>query len=130
MKSSLHILLTGNDEIIHTSLRDYLRNLGHQVEVTRDGYTLLKRISAQNYNLALVDLRIPDINGIELLTKIQQNGQDMRVVLISGTEIMKTLIETLRLDEATILPQSIQPLNFDTERNNGGQTNNLDTKPP
>ena len=130
MKSSLHILLTGNDEIIHTSLRDYLRNLGHQVEVTRDGYTLLKRISAQNYNLALVDLRIPDINGIELLTKIQQNGQDMRVVLISGTEIMKTLIETLRLDEATILPQSIQPLNFDTERNNGGQTNNLDTSHP
>ena len=130
MKSSLHILLTGNDEIIHTSLRDYLRNLGHQVEVTRDGYTLLKRISAQNYNLALVDLRIPDINGIELLTKIQQNGQDMRVVLISGTEIMKTLIETLRLDEATILPQSIQPLNFDTERNNGGQTNNLRTSHP
>ena len=127
MESSMHILLTGNDEIIHTSLRDYLRNLGHQVEVTRDGYTLLKRISAQNYNLVLVDLRIPDINDIELLTKIQQNGQDMRVVLISGTEIMKTLIETLRLDEATILPQSIQPLNFDTERNNRGQTNNLRT---
>ena len=127
MESSMHILLTGNDEIIHTSLRDYLRNLGHQVEVTRDGYTLLKRISAQNYNLVLVDLRIPDINDIELLTKIQQNRQDMRVVLISGTEIMKTLIETLRLDEATILPQSIQPLNFDTERNNRGQTNNLRT---
>ena len=130
MESSMHILLTGNDEIIHTSLRDYLRNLGHQVEVTRDGYTLLKRISAQNYNLVLVDLRIPDINDIELLTKIQQNRQDMRVVLISGTEIMKTLIETLRLDEATILPQSIQPLNFDTERNNGGHTNNLRTSHP
>ena len=125
MKRSLQILLTGNDGIICTRLEDYLQNLGHHVEVARDGDTVLKRISVQNYDLVLVDLRIPDLNGIELLTKIQQHRQDIPVILVSGDEIVKILIRVFRLDTVIFLPRSISLPSFGAGREREEQTDNL-----
>ena len=130
MGSSMQILMTGNNPIICTRVEDYLQNLGHRVEVTRDGDTILKRISTQNYDLALIDLRSPDLNSIELLTKIQEHQENMPVVLISGSEIMKILIKVFRLDTVIFLPRSIQLPSFGTGREKGKQTDNLRINPP
>ena len=130
MESSMRILMTGNNRLICTRVEDYLQNLGHRVEVTRDGDTILKRISTQNYDLALIDLRSPDLNSIELLTKIQEHQQNMPVVLISGSEIMKILIKVFRLDTVIFLPRSIQLASFGTGREKGKQTDNLRINPP
>lgn len=70
MKGSLQILLTNHEEIAHVAVANYLRTLGHQVEVARDGHAALKQINAQHYDLLLVDPHTPDINGIEFLTKV------------------------------------------------------------
>ena len=124
MESSMQILMTGNNRIICTKVEDYLQNLGHQVEVTRDGDTTLERISTQNYDLALIDLRSPDLNSIELLRKIQEHQKNMPVVLISGAEIMKILIKVFRLDTVIFLPRSIQLPGFGAGRKKGKQTDN------
>ena len=116
--------------MIHTSLRDYLRSLGHQVEIIRDGHTLLRRISAQRYDLALIDLRIPDINSTELLTRIQQHRPDTPVVLISGDEVMEALIEVFRLDSRTFVTQSTQSSSVDVERDRERQADNLPISRP
>ena len=125
MESSLQILLTSNDGIIRTRLEDHLRNLGHQVEATRDGNTTLNRIRVQNYDLVLVNLRTPNLNGIELLTKIQKYRQNMPVVLISGKDAMKTLVEAFRLDAAAVPPQPIQFPNGNTAQEKGRRSDEL-----
>lgn len=130
MESSMQILMTGNNRIICTKVEDYLQNLGHQVEVTRDGDTILKRIGTQNYDLALIDLRNPDLNSIELLRKIQEHQEKMPVVLISGSEIMKILIKVFRLDTVIFLPRPIQLPSFGTGQEKRKQTDNLRISPP
>ncbi len=108
MENSLHILLTGDERIICATLKDHLCDLGHQVEVVRDGHTALKKINAQHYDLALVDLCMPGINDIECLAKVQHNRQETPVVLISGNDTVRKVIEAFRLDAGSVLPQSIQ----------------------
>lgn len=116
MESLLHILLTGDERIVRTTLKDYLCNLGHHVEVVCDGHTVLKKVDAQHYDLALVDLRMPGINDIEFLAAVQHNRQETPVVLISGADTVRTLIEAFRLGAVPFLPQSIRDPNF-----NGGR---------
>ena len=119
MENSLHILLTGDERIICGTLKDYLCNLGHQVEVVRDGHTALKKVNAQHYDLALVDLRMPGINDTEFLAKVQHNRQETPVVLVSGADTVRKVIEAFRLEAGTVLPQSIQLPSVNTGHENG-----------
>ena len=116
MENSLHILLTGDKRIVRTTLKDYLCNLGHQVEVVRDGHTALKKINVQHYDLALIDLCMPDINDTKFLASVQHNRRETPVVLISGDDTVRTLIEAFRLGAGSFLPQSIRNPNFNGDR--------------
>ena len=119
MENSLHILLTSDARIICATLKDYLYNLGHQVEIVRDGHTALKKFNAQHYDLALVDLRVPGINDTEFLTKVQHNRHETPVVLISGDDTVRKIIEAFRLDAGSVLPQSIQFSSVNAGHKNG-----------
>lgn len=116
MENSLHILLTGDEGIARTTLKDSLCNLGHQIEVVRDGHTALKKVNAQHYDLALIDLRMPGISDIEFLAKLQHNRQETPVVFISGDNTVRTLIEAFRLGAVPFRPRSVKNSNF-----NGGR---------
>ena len=125
MENSLHILLTGDARIICATLKDYLCNLGHQVEVIRDGHTVLKKVNVQHYDLALVDLRMPGTNDIEFLAKVQHNRQETPVVLISGDDAVRKVIEAFRLDAGGVLPQSMQFPNVNAGHENGRRLGKL-----
>lgn len=116
MESSLHILLTGDERIVRTTLKNHLCNLGHHVEVVRDGHIALKKVDAQHYDLALVDLCMPGINDTEFLAAVQHNRRETPVVLISGDDTVRTLIEAFRVGAVPFLPQSTRNPNF-----NGGR---------
>lgn len=116
MENSLHILLTGDERIVRTTLKNHLCNLGHHVEVVRDGHIALKKINGQHYDLALVDLCMPGINDTEFLAAVQHNRQETPVVLISGDDTVRTLIEAFRVDAVPFLPQPMRNPNF-----NGGR---------
>ena len=125
MENSLYILLTSDARIICATLKDYLCNLGHQVEIVRDGHTALKKVNAQHYDLVLVDLRVPGINDTEFLAKVQHNRQETPVVLISGDDTVRKIIEAFRLDAGSVLPQSIQFPSVNAGHENGRRLGKL-----
>ena len=128
MESSLHILLTADKESTRTTWANHLCVLGHEVESACDGYTALKMIDTQSYDLVLIDLCRSDISDTELLASVLQNQRDTPIVLISGSGAMDTLIETFQLDEGSSLPQSTQFSNFDIGRKNGSQLHKVHRK--
>ena len=130
MENSLHILLTGDERIIRTTLKDYLHNLGHQVEVVCDWHTALKKIGAQHYDLTLVDLRMPGISDIGFLAKVQHDRQETPAVFISGDDTVRTLIEAFRLGAVPFLPRSVKNSNFNGGRDKRKQMDNRSTSQP
>src|SRR5262249_32084766 len=74
-----------------------LPRLGHEVTVCPDGRTAVKSLGKAAFDAAILDLRMPGLNGIEVLDQIKQVSPDTEVVIMTGHASMETAIEAVRL---------------------------------
>ena len=70
--SSLKILLVDDEEVVHKTIGDYLRDSGKIIDNAYDGEDALSKIAENDFDLALVDIRMPGMDGITLLGKISE----------------------------------------------------------
>jgi len=109
----LRILLVDDEEIVHRTISPYLVDSGHQVESAHDAESALKMVEDNDYDLALVDIKMPGMDGLELLGLIQKERPEMAVVIISGHGTMELAIRALRLGADDFLPKPIKLLELD-----------------
>ncbi len=84
MTRSLKILIADDEEIVRMTILEFLENLGHRVDEATDGRRALAAIQSADYDLALVDVRMPGLDGLAFLTASREVRPRLRVVLISG----------------------------------------------
>ena len=113
MEASLEILLADDEEIVHQAIAPYLHDLGHRVDGVYDGSAALKSIEAHDYDLALVDIRMPGIDGLSLLAKLQKIRPEISVVIITGHGNMDMAIQALKLGATDFLTKPIKLLELD-----------------
>ncbi len=113
MTRALHIIIVDDEEIVHTTIGDYLRDVGHRVDSARDGVQALEAIKSRDYDLALVDIRMPRMDGMTLLGEIQKLQPDLSVILVTAHGTMETVIQALRLGAADFLTKPIKFLELD-----------------
>ena len=113
MKRFLKILLADNKEIIHQTTVDYLSDSGHSVDRFHDGDAVLAAIEKQEYDLALIDIRIPNMDGFSLLNSIRDIRLQMPVVVITGYEDMDLALQALRLGAVDFLMKPVKLLELD-----------------
>ena len=113
VKRSLRVLLVDDEPIIHETIGDYLAELGHAVDGVRDGSSGIKAIEEGDYDLALVDIRMPGMDGLSLLARVQETQPELSIVIITGHGDMETAIQALRLGAADFLPKPIKLLDLD-----------------
>lgn len=109
----LRILLVDDEEIIHQTIGDYLRDEGHRVESAYDGTAALKSIEVHEYDLALIDVRMPGMDGMALLNRVQEIRPAMPVVIITGHGSMENVIQALRSGAADFLTKPVKLLELD-----------------
>jgi two-component system response regulator AtoC len=110
---SLRILLADDEEIVHQTLGDYLRDSGHTVAEARDGLAGYHALEAHDYDLALVDVRMPVMDGLAVLAKAEQLRPDMPVVIIAAHADMELAIRALRLGAADFLTKPVKLVELD-----------------
>ena len=109
----MRILIVDDEEIVRQTIGDYLGQAGLLVEVAGDGQSGLERIRTGNYDLALVDLRMPGMDGIALLGEIRAEKPDLSVVIVTGHGNMEAAIQALRLGAVDFLTKPIKLLELD-----------------
>jgi len=105
---SLRILLVDDEQIVRQTLGDYLRESGHRVNEACDGLEAVRSIEARDHDLALVDVRMPGMDGFDLLAKAEGLRPEMPVVTITGHADMEVAIQALRLGAADFLPKPVK----------------------
>jgi len=110
LNTALDILIVDDEEIVHATLGLYLRQLGHQIEKALDGSTASRMIEEREYDLALFDVHIPEVDGIALLRMVKEKRPEMTVVIITGYGTMDIAVSGLRLGATDFLTK---PINFD-----------------
>lgn len=82
----MRLLVVEDDAEIAVGLRNALVRSGNRVDVTRDGLSALNAIREADYDCVLLDLGLPDFDGIELLRKIRAEGRATPVVVVTARD--------------------------------------------
>ncbi len=90
------ILIIDDESSIRTTLREILEYEKYTVEEAADGETGLKKILSENYSIILCDIKMPKMNGMEVLEKASAAGVDTPFVMISAHGTIETAVEATR----------------------------------
>ena len=93
------ILIIDDERGIRNTLREILADEGHEAEVAENGKQGLEMAQAKAYDLIFSDIKMPEMDGIELLTALKSGEEaiDTPVVMISGHGDVETAVQALKL---------------------------------
>jgi len=95
MGETARILVVDDDESVRKVLATILEEEGYAVDTAKNGREAIKKSKVKFYNLALIDIRLPDMEGTRLLTKIKDTTPKMRKIIITCYPSLQNAIEAL-----------------------------------
>jgi len=112
------VLIVDDDEFLADTFKMLLEDSGFMVETALTGNQALMKASQQDFDLAILDYRLPDTNGSELRKRLKERKEDMTVVLLTGqVEALEgDGIEGISKDEILLKPISPDELLKITEK--------------
>ncbi|MFC2003375.1 response regulator [Chloroflexota bacterium] len=110
--SKARILLVDDEPMVQQFLTEILSEEGHEVEIVDNGNDALEKFESDNYDLILLDIKLPGMSGIELYKHLQKKAKSLvrRVIFITG-DTMST--DTMVFIKSAQTPYITKP--FDTE---------------
>jgi signal transduction histidine kinase/DNA-binding response OmpR family regulator len=97
MTSPDRVLIIDDDPRMRELLIECLTPLGCDVTLASSGQQTLELIKAEQFRVALLDLRLPDLSGIEVLRRIREQQPEIEVIVLTGYASLETAIEALRM---------------------------------
>ena len=94
---SVTILTIEDDRLVRKAIASYLQGLGHLVLQAGDGAEGLEIFRRAHPDLILTDLRLPKIDGMEVLSTVQKESPDTPVIIVSGMGTLEDAIKALKL---------------------------------
>ena len=100
------ILVVDDDKLVRDSLQSLIANAGYVVDVAKSGEEAESKSALTYYNVALIDIRLPNTNGIELLERLKEYVPKTRKIILTGYPDLETAIEAVnkRADGYLIKP--------------------------
>ncbi|MBD9415204.1 SpoIIE family protein phosphatase [Pseudomonas sp. PDM16] len=109
-KTSAKLLLIDDDEVVRASLAAYLDDSGFQVLQAGNGLQGLEVFERERPDVIICDLRMPQIDGLELIRRINVINSEVPVIVVSGAGVMSDAVEALRLGAADYLIKPLEDL--------------------
>ncbi|MBK6342036.1 MAG: sigma-54-dependent Fis family transcriptional regulator [Flavobacteriales bacterium] len=91
-----NILIIDDEKAIRAALRDILEHEKHKVDEAEDGMAGLEKAIKGKFDLVLCDIKMPKMDGLEVLTKLQAHNEELPVVMISGHGTIDTAVDALK----------------------------------
>jgi DNA-binding NtrC family response regulator len=91
------ILVVDDEEALRTVLSAELEGEGYQVNTAADGDEAIKIIGAQQFHLILLDIKMPNVDGFEVLKFVKQHQPSTKVIMLTGFADLKNAIESKKL---------------------------------
>jgi DNA-binding NtrC family response regulator len=103
------ILIVDDEEIVRESLASWLKADGYQVETAPDGPTALRKMAQGAYSIMLVDLKMPGMDGLQLLAEARKKQPDAAVILMTAYATVDTAVQAMKQGAHDYLMKPIEP---------------------
>jgi two-component system, NtrC family, nitrogen regulation response regulator NtrX len=112
LHSKTRILVVDDEESIRTTMKAILEDEGYLVDLAADGKEAIEKANAKFYNLTLLDIRLPDMEGVELLKKIKDYVPRTRKIMVTGYPSLQNAVDALNkcADAYLIKPVDLEML--------------------
>ena len=104
------ILTIDDEENIRDSFRMFLEDYDYQIFEAKNGQEGLEVFSREKPDLVICDLRMPEVDGLEVIGKIKRDSPDTPIIVVSGTGIIGDAIEAIRCGAWNYLLKPIQDM--------------------
>ena len=95
--NSLRVLFVDDEVSLQELMRSELPRLGHEVTVCPDGRTALRVMEKSTFDAAILDLKMPDMTGIQVLERLKQVSPDTEAVMMTGYATKETAVEAIEI---------------------------------
>ena len=102
------ILIVEDEAIMRESLRDWLTDAGYQVETAADGEEGLKMIEEQDFDLVLLDMRLPGKSGLQVLREAKAQKPQLKGIIITAYPSVETAVQAMKTGAIEYLPKPFE----------------------
>jgi len=95
MSEKVRIIIVDDDETIRKSIATVLEGAGYLVDTAKSGKEAIEKTDANFYNLALIDIRLPDMEGTQLLTAMKETTPQMVKIMLTGFPSMQNAVDAV-----------------------------------
>ena len=103
------ILVVDDEVAVNNNIRKILAKKAYQVDQATSKEDALEKIQTRPYALVLLDLKIPGVNGLELLAAIREQQPTAKVIIVTGYASIETAVEGARMGVVDYLPKPFTP---------------------
>jgi len=108
------ILVVDDERLVRWSLQQKLEQWGYHVSLAEDGATALGRIQLDNPDLITLDVKLPDMTGIDVLSELRNRNVQIPVIVITAFGIVDDAVRSLKLGAYDFIEK---PINFEKLEN-------------
>jgi DNA-binding NtrC family response regulator len=112
------LLIVDDDADFREDMAGYFSRCGYRVDHCGDGRAALERIQSRSYDVAIVDMVMPDIGGMEMLEQLRAAGAECPIVMLTGKGTVENAVEAMKLGAADFIakPARLKELEAVVER--------------
>ena len=112
MADKLKILVVEDEEALRTIVQHELVAHGYDVDTAEDGEFAMQKLGEKQYDMAILDIFMPNMDGMEVLRRIREKNLARKVIMLTGVDELKIARESLALGANDFItkPYDIQNL--------------------
>jgi len=109
MDKKMSIMVVDDELIVRESLFHWFKKYGHAVETASSGFEALDKLEKDPFQLLFVDIKMPGMDGLELLEKVKDDYPDTLVVIITAYGSIESAVKAMRIGASDYLLKPFKP---------------------
>jgi DNA-binding NtrC family response regulator len=109
MVAKMNIMIVDDEKIVRESLFHWFTKIGHYVEKASSGFEALEKLEKSPFDVLFVDIKMPAMNGIELLEKVKTEYPDTIVIIITAYGSIESAVKAMKLGASDYLLKPFKP---------------------
>ncbi len=108
--TGFRVLVAEDEQTFGLTVTRFLQKAGHEVKICVNGKSVLKALDAAEWDVLLLDLKLPDADGVDILATVRKEHPELQTIIVTGFANVQSAIDTMRLGAFDYLTK---PPNFE-----------------